>query len=579
MRIVLLAFLFVTTTRKNGVDADPIIRTIDSAVSYSTDVQYNCKFENQWTRDRHPTKFPQSAVHWTRQLLASHPSTYNMWKEGTLASTAVRQMAEGGGTAQLIRDLEDRADYDYEVGYSKYGSVVNSIMHFANPLTVTRTNRYVSVIAKMAPSPDWFSGFHDFNAVNEERGTWYREFTIETYPYDAGTENGDDYDVVNSPTIPPQPITQITSENASGIYTKTSGEDVLPVARYTCQLNTYSSSNVDIVKIDSTLSTSTIPRVQYGCVFENLWNRQNHPYRFPDLQSNSIVHWSKQILVSHNEDYTLWKEGEMATEAIQKLAEKGAIGNILEEIQQNEDYDSEIGYDKYLYALDPKVEYEPITVTASNKYLSAIAKMVPSPDWFSGFHDFNCINEEDDAWYKEFRIPIYPFDAGTKEGNNYNTTGADTIPQRPIKQFTLDNLPNNEIFLNKDRNAILPVGIYICTLDTENVINPITTTSPPTTPELTNEQQNTASIRTDNRSNNKTLNVGKIIGVTIGVSISVFTIGAVVLLFVCRRRRHRRMSMTPKDISITVENNSGNGSSSSSEEAGKGTAVEDKELI
>jgi len=549
MRIVLLAFLFVTTTTTRVVDADPIIRTIDSVISYSTDVQYNCKFENQWTRERHPTKFPQSAVHWTRQLLASHPSTYNMWKEGTLASTAVRQMAEGGGTAQLIRDLEDRADYDYEVGYSKYGSVVNSIMHFANPLTVTRTNRYVSVIAKMAPSPDWFSGFHDFNAVNEERGTWYREFMIETYPYDAGTENGDDYDVVNSPTIPPQPITQITSENnAAGIYKKSNGEDVLPVARYTCQLNTYSSSNIDIVKIDSTLSTLTIPRVQYDCVFENLWNKQNHPYQFPDLQSNSIVHWSKQILVSHNEDYTLWKEGEMATEAIQKLAEKGAVGSILEEIQQNKDYDSEIGYDKYLYALDPKVEYEPITMTSSNRYLSAIAKMVPSPDWFSGFHDFNCINEEDDVWYKEFRIPIYPFDAGTKVGNNYNTTGADTIPQRPIKQFTLDNLPNNKIFLNKDRNAILPVGIYICTLDTENVINPINTTSPTTTPELTNEQLSTASIGTDNMPNNKTLNVSKIIGVTIGVSISIFAIRAVVFLLNSR-------------------------SGSSSEEAGKGILV------
>jgi len=573
MRIVRLAFLFVvttTTTRINGVlvDADPIIRTIDSSVSSSTDAQYNCKFENQWTRERHPTKFPRSAVHWTRQLLASHPSTYTMWKEGTLASLAVRQMAEGGGTTQLIRDLEDRAgdDHDYEVGYSKYGSVVDAIMQFANPLTVTSANRYVSVIAKMAPSPDWFSGFHDFNAVNEEKGTWYSEFIIETYPYDAGTEDGDDYDVVNAPTIPPQPVTQITSENnALGIFTKTNGEDVVPVAKYTCQLNTYSSSNVDIVTIDSTLSTSYLPRVQYDCVFENLWNRQNHPYRFPDLQSNSIVHWSKQILVSHDEDYTLWKEGERATEAIQRLAEKGAVGNIMEDIEQKEDYDSEIGYDKYLYALDPKVKYEPITMTSSNKYLSTIAKMVPSPDWFSGFHDFNCINEEDDVWYQEFRIPIYPFDAGTKDGNNYNTTGADTIPQRPIQQFTLDNLPSNEIFLNTDRNAILPVGIYICTLDTEHV-TPIT---PSPTPEVTNkEQQNT--IRTDNMP--ETLNVGKIIGVTIGVSISVFTVGMGVFLIVCRRRRHRRMSATPKDMSITVENNS-------SDEAAKVTAVEDKELI
>jgi hypothetical protein len=48
---------------------------------------------------------------------------------------------------------------------------------------------YVSGITMIAPSPDWFSGFSDFDARDVSANTWYQEFELETYPWDAGTAN------------------------------------------------------------------------------------------------------------------------------------------------------------------------------------------------------------------------------------------------------------------------------------------------------------------------------------------------------------------------------------------------------
>merc|ERR1712176_1723978 len=145
----------------------------------------------------------------------------------------------------MVKELEESKS-SYEIGYDKYLSF-DQTMKFHDPLPMTSENHYISVISKIIPSPDWFSGFHDFNAINEEKQTWYKEFTIETYPYDAGTEDGNTYEIFNEQTNPRQPITRFDKTNIqNGIFMNPEGNDILPVASYTCTLNTYSSSNTDI---------------------------------------------------------------------------------------------------------------------------------------------------------------------------------------------------------------------------------------------------------------------------------------------------------------------------------------------
>jgi len=577
-----MKFVILGCLLSSAAIAKPDITTYDSSVPSSTNVQYNCVFENQWTKLRHPRLYPSSAVHWTRQVLVSHSSNYNMWREGSLASNAVKKMAESGGTADILEDIENQGIIDYEVGYDKY-MVINPTMSFSNPLEMTSTNRYISVISKMSPSPDWFSGFNDFNAVNEDKQTWYKEFTLETYPYDAGTEDGNTYNTYNEATTPQQPISEMTPLNLpNGVYLNGDGNDVLPVAKYTCSLNTYSSSKTDIETIDSYVSSSR--NVKYNCAFENQWSPERHPNNFPTVDRIS-VHWTKQILAAHDNEYHIWKEGDMASEGVKNMAEAGYISTIIKDLQNNgNSYD--IGYDKYLYALDPKVTYEPLKMTYNERYVSAISKLAPSPDWFSGFHDFNAVNERTNTWYQEFTIPIYPFDAGTEDGDTYTISNAPTVPIQPISQITVEYLQakfTNKVFLNSMGDDIFPVGTYTCVLsdDIGDDVDKETPGSPfitPTTPTRSPTMQST--IMSEPRGESKQVynKNGLIIGLTLGLASAVFLSGFVVYMFLCRKSRpsskehaeevsnSRIITSTPSEIEEgKQEANGGEGNSETGE--------------
>jgi len=515
--IILGSLIFTTTA------AIPIVTTVDSPVPSSSDVQYNCVFENLWTKDRHPRKFPSTgaAVHWTRQILASHGNNYNMWKEGSVASDSVKIMAERGGTADLVMDLENLNNF-YEIGYAKYTSTIDPIMRFNDPIAMTSKNHYISAITKMAPSPDWFSGFHDFDALNDQSQTWYKEFTIETFPYDAGTENGDTYIIDNSPTIPARLISQFTTDNvpSNGVFLNKRRNDILPVAKYTCMLNTYSSSEMSIERTNSGIPSSN--DVQYNCMFQNLWTKDRHPNEFPEI---AAAHWTKQVLASHNIRYSMWSEGSLANDAVETLAEAGGIADILKDLQERDDsYD--IGYDKYLYVQDPSVYFEPLEMTSEKRYISAITKLAPSPDWFSGFHDFDAVNEDRNTWYEEFVIPVYPYDAGTEDGDTYTTSNLPSNPRRPITQFTINNIPENEIFLNDNKNEILPVASYTCTISASSL----------------SKRRNKRERRIKGGSN-----TGLIIAIALSIIATVFTCGVIVYVFLCRRCRK---STTKPDLQL-----------------------------
>jgi len=547
MRLAIILFLLSTTTTTTM--AEPRIRTIDSFVPSSTDVQYNCEFENIWTRDRHPRDYPTDAVHWSRQVLASHDSDYNMWKEGSMASTAIQSMAEGGGIAEILDGIESR-NLDYEIGYAKYLQAVDPTLNFKNPLKMTSTNHYVSVISKMSPSPDWFSGFHDFNTINEKKQTWYKKFTIETYPYDAGTEDGNTYDVLNSATRPQQPISEITVNNApgDGLYLNDEDDDILPVARYTCNLNTYSSTNIDIITKDSSVPSSQ--DVYYQCEFENQWNEERHPNNFPNTRPQAI-HWTKQILASHGGDYHMWIEGELASKGVESVAKSGGVSAILRELQNDGDnYD--LGYDKYLYSIDPKVEFEPLPMTSDKPYVSAISKLAPSPDWFSGFHDFNAVNEGRDTWFQEFVIPVYPFDAGTEDGESYESMNSiASVPQQVISQFNPNNLPDNKVFLSANGDGILPVATYSCVLSDEK--GDMLPTQPPQLFDKTSSVGSSSSQKGRSQQANNTNNIGLIIGLGTGLGIAAIFGGFLTYYLIMRRKSWKKDAASTTDPGFDMD--------------------------
>lgn len=92
----------------------------------------------------------------------------------------------------------------------------------------------------IAPSPDWYMGFSDAKPR-------YETFEIETYPWDAGIETGDDFDTNNASEKPLAPIEQLIMDTVPGNknFLSPDGDKILPMATWSCTLVASSCSDHD----------------------------------------------------------------------------------------------------------------------------------------------------------------------------------------------------------------------------------------------------------------------------------------------------------------------------------------------
>merc|ERR1712013_168125 len=115
-----------------------------------------------------------------------------MWSEDEMATEGVEMVAETGSPDMVLDEIAASSSTgDAVLGQATFNS--DTQMQSFSSIDMTSTRHLLSTITMIAPSPDWFSGFYDFDAINPMTDTWFREFTIETYPFDAGTEEGDTY--------------------------------------------------------------------------------------------------------------------------------------------------------------------------------------------------------------------------------------------------------------------------------------------------------------------------------------------------------------------------------------------------
>jgi len=125
------------------------------------------------------------------------------------------------------------------------------------PIQVSFDYPFLNAVVGMFPSPDWFTGFYLFDTVDEYDKTFWDRFTIRTYPWDAGTDNGQSYeaadrDVDKYGVSEPSNVFRIWPSNApeSGAFLSPDSQQVLPVGEYSCALHVCPLEEPDCVKPD-----------------------------------------------------------------------------------------------------------------------------------------------------------------------------------------------------------------------------------------------------------------------------------------------------------------------------------------
>lgn len=94
------------------------------------------------------------------------------------------------------------------------------------------------MIAGMAPSPDWYTGFYTFWLIDEYSRTWYDHLRIQVKPWDAGTDAGTTYQSVDSDLDPAVVIERFVPRNApaGGELMDPTGKNVPNVGEIECFL-------------------------------------------------------------------------------------------------------------------------------------------------------------------------------------------------------------------------------------------------------------------------------------------------------------------------------------------------------
>jgi len=208
-------------------------------------------------------------------------------------------------------------------------------------------------------------------------------------------------------------------------------------------------------------STQTTDKTRYYCTFRNLWTEERHPYKYPGL-----AYWSAPLIFSSTLQYIPWQTGFAVTSGIEKIAEFGFNDVFIDELEfaGEQAYDYAEYSDKWFVNTQSFVHIPPVEVTSGYRYLTSIAAMKPSPDWFTGLYSFWAVDEYTNTWYDHLIIQTYAFDAGTDTGTEYESITSDTLYKDLVKQFNTKNVPDEYIYLNAARDDVLPVAEWECYL-------------------------------------------------------------------------------------------------------------------
>ncbi|XP_022902529.1 spondin-1 isoform X2 [Onthophagus taurus] len=196
------------------------------------EAKYEVTFEGLWSRNTHPKDFPK--YNWMTRFSdiigASHTVNYTFWSYGGYASGGLQQLAENGNTRELERELKDKSEHIRTIIKARGISYPNITGKTFAVFRVDKKHHLMSLVSMIHPSPDWIVGVSSLELCLKNC-SWVEGKTLNLYPWDAGTDDGDTYLSDNKPSNPRQIIKRITTNDSASPFHDESGSEMKPLAR------------------------------------------------------------------------------------------------------------------------------------------------------------------------------------------------------------------------------------------------------------------------------------------------------------------------------------------------------------
>jgi len=173
---------------------------------------------------------------------------------------------------------------------------------------------------------------------------------------------------------------------------------------------------------------ASLAQVQFEVSFEGRWTS--------DLPRPGSAHFSELVGTTHNSTGSLLGIGAMASSGIEGVAETGATGSLITEINAaigTGNASSVItGGDTFISPEETNTFT--ITTDADHPLFTLVTMIAPSPDWFVGVHDLELMNP-DGTWKTSIILDLNSYDAGTENGSGLSLNNTATNPQGVIQML------------------------------------------------------------------------------------------------------------------------------------------------
>ena len=171
---------------------------------------YQVSFQSRWSSSSHGSPPPGSA-HFTTLVGATHNAQVTFWESGGLATPGVEGVAELGSTGTFRNtDVANAMAAGNARDFISIGGLGRFPSQSTGMVMTTEDFPLLTLISMIAPSPDWFVGVSGLN-LKGSNGCWRASIPLQLTGYDAGTETGLSFSLINPAESPHKPIGPITA--------------------------------------------------------------------------------------------------------------------------------------------------------------------------------------------------------------------------------------------------------------------------------------------------------------------------------------------------------------------------------
>lgn len=202
LTIVLTASACARTEQSRNGEPDTAMQATRELGS----AEYTVVVKSRWTAVNHPFEYPAAEAHFSGLIGATHTPAFSLFADGSRPTPGLERLSERGMHDPLDEEIRAAISSGTAGVLFTSGPLRNFRDSLVATVRVDEAHPLVSLVAMIAPSPDWFTGVRNVDLV--ENGAWVTSRTLDLEAYDSGGDDGTTYKAADRDTNPKKPTTK-----------------------------------------------------------------------------------------------------------------------------------------------------------------------------------------------------------------------------------------------------------------------------------------------------------------------------------------------------------------------------------